>query len=139
MMPCFWIPIDGERLEALVGYIVRGLLFHHWGIALGSDYSVKSYSLTEQGEQTFNRYLSLNAAQRVKGNIGQGVAVYRGVQAVDNPNISMWEVVLFGGFKTVGDDRRTTSTKFGAMTGPLAVIQRAESLVANGLVVPIPS
>jgi hypothetical protein len=34
MMPCLSIPIDGERLEALVGYIVCGLLFHHWGVAL---------------------------------------------------------------------------------------------------------
>jgi hypothetical protein len=139
MMPCLSIPIDGERLEALVTYVVRGLLFHHWGVALGSDYSAEAYSLTKHGEQTFNRYLSLNSAQRVTGDIGQGAAIYRGVQAVDDPNISMWEVVLFGGFKTVGDDRKTTSTRFGAMTGPLAVIQRAESLVANGLVVPIPS
>jgi hypothetical protein len=139
MMPCLSIPIDGERLEALVGYIVRGLLFHHWGVALGDDYSVEAYSLTQHGEQTFNQYLGLNAAQRVAGDIGQGVAVYRGVQAVDNPKISMWEFILFGGFKTVGEDQTSTSTRFGAMTGPLAVIERAQRLVANGLVVPIPS
>jgi len=83
MMPCLSIPIEGERLEALVGYIVRGLLFHHWDVALGSDYSVEVYSLTRHGEQTFDRYLGMNAAQRVTGNVGQGVVVYRGVQAVD--------------------------------------------------------
>jgi hypothetical protein len=137
MVPCLSIPIDGERIEALVGYIVRGLLFHHWDVALGSDYSVEVYSLTRHGEQTFDRYLGMNAAQRVTGNVGQGAMVYRGVQAVDNPKISMWEVSLFGGFKTVGDDPRTPSTKFGAMTGPIAVIERAERLVANGLVMPV--
>jgi hypothetical protein len=139
MMPCLAIPIDGERLEGLVGYIVRGLMFHHWGVALGSDCSVEAYSLTQQGEQTFDRYLGMNAAQRVTGNIGQGATLYRGVQAIDNPNISMWEVSLFGGFKTVGDDQRTSSTKFGAMTGPVAVIERAARVAASGLVIPIPS
>lgn len=137
MMPCLSIPIEGEKIEKLVGYIVRGLLFHHWDVALGNDYSVEVYSLTGHGEQTFDQYLGMNAAQRVAGNIGQGVAIYRGVQAVDNPKISMWEVSLFGGFKTVGDDRWTSSTKFGAMTGPLEVVERAERLVANGLVMPI--
>ncbi|OCK55058.1 hypothetical protein [Bradyrhizobium sp. LMTR 3] len=68
MMPCLAIPIDGERLEALVGYIVRGLMFHQWGVALGSDCSVEAYSLTQRGEQTFNRFLAMHAAQRASGN-----------------------------------------------------------------------
>lgn len=138
-MPSLAIPIDGERLEALVGYIVRGLMFHHWGVALGSDCSVEAYSLTQRGEQTFNRHLAKNAVQRALGNIGQGALLYRGVQAVDNPNISMWEVSLFGGFKTRGDDQRVASTKFGVMTGPLAVIERAARIAASGLNIPIPS
>lgn len=137
-MPCLSIPIDGEKIEGLVGYVVRGLLFHHWNVALGSDYSVEAYSLTGRGGQTFERYLGMRAAQRVTGDIGKSVTLYRGVQALDDPRISMWEVSLFGGFKTVGNDLRTVSTKFGVMTGPIETIERAERLAANGLVVPIP-
>lgn len=136
LVPSLTIPIDGERLEELVGYIVKGLMFHHWGVALASDCSVEAYSLTQRGEQTFDRHLAMNAAQRVSGDIGQGAFTYRGLQAVDNANISMWEVSLFGGFKTFGYDELNSSTKYGVMTGPVAVIQRAERIAASGLLVP---
>lgn len=139
IVPCLAIPVDGERLEGLVGYVVRGLMFHHWRIALGSDCSVEAYSLTQCGEQTFNRHLAKNSAQRAFGNIGQGALLYRGIQAVDDPNISMWEVSLFGGFKTIGGDQRGVSTKFGVLTGPVSVIERAARIAASGLTIPVPS
>jgi hypothetical protein len=34
------LPLDGERLEELVGLILRGLMFHHWGVVLGPDKNV---------------------------------------------------------------------------------------------------
>jgi hypothetical protein len=136
MIPCLAIPIDGHRLEGLVGFIVRGLMFHHWGVPLGADSSVEAYSLTPRGEQTFHRYLGMNAAQHVSDDIGQGALIYRGLQAVDNPTISMWELSLYGGFKTLGDDLRIASTKYGVMTGPVAVIERAAQLAASELVFP---
>lgn len=136
IMPSLAIPIDGERLEGLVGYVVRGLMFYHWGVALGGDCSVEAYSLTRRGEGTFNQHLAMNAAQRVSGNIGQGVLVYRGIQATDNTNISMWDLSLYGGFKIVGDDQQTASTKFGVMTGPIAVIERAARIAASDLLIP---
>ncbi len=136
MVPCRAIPIDAELIEALVGFIVRGLMFHHWGAALGGDCSVEVYSLTQRGEQTFNQHLGMNATQRVAGNVGQGALRYHGMQAVDNPNISMWEVSIFGGLKTVSGDQRIVSTKFGVTTGPVSVVERAARIVASGLVVP---
>jgi hypothetical protein len=60
---------------------------------------------------------------------------YRGAQAVDNPQISFWEVSLYGGLKAERDDR-VTSTKFGVMTGPAAVRERASRAAANGLLLP---
>ena len=135
MIPCLAIPIDGERIEQLVGYVVRGLMFHHWSIALGNDCMVEVHSLTRYGEDFFSRYLALNASQRASGDIGQGALRYRGAQAVDDPQISFWEVSLYGGLKTESDDR-LTSTKFGVMTGPLAVRERADRAAANGLLLP---
>ena len=44
------LPLDGERLEELIGLIVRGLIFHHWGVALGPDMRVDTLSLTKHGE-----------------------------------------------------------------------------------------
>ena len=35
------LPLDGERLEKLVGLMVRGLILHHWGVALGPDMFVE--------------------------------------------------------------------------------------------------
>ena len=135
MVPCLAIPIDGKRIERLVDYIARGLMFHHWGIALGSDCIVDVLSLTRHGEGFFDRHLALNARQRASGDIGQGALRYRGAQAVDNPQISFWVMSLYGGLKTEGDDRMT-STKFGVMTGPVTVRERASRAAEKGLLLP---
>lgn len=125
VIPSMAIPIDGARIEGLVGYIVRGLMFHHWGVALGSDNMVLVNSLTPYGEQFFDQQLNLNARHRVAGDIGQGALVYRAAQGVDNPRVSVWEMSLYGGLKTVGDNDQTASTKFGILTGPVAIHERA--------------
>jgi hypothetical protein len=132
ILPCLAIPIEGERIEQLVGYIVRGLMFHHWSVVLGNDCMVNVLSLTRHGEGFFGHYLGLNANQRALGNIGRGALQYHGAQGVDNPQVSFWVVSLYGGMKTEGDDR-TTSTKFGVMTGPLAARERIDRAAANGL------
>jgi hypothetical protein len=64
------LPLDGERLEELVGLMVRGLVFHHWGVALGPDTSVQTLSLTKHVEAFFTKFDKMNAKQRIENDIG---------------------------------------------------------------------
>jgi hypothetical protein len=126
------VPIDGEKLEQLVAFIVRGLIWHHWGIVLGADCFVEVLSLTSRGEAFFARYRKMRANNRVKGDIGDGALVYEGAQGTDNPQVSVWELTVYGGLKMVGTDDKELTSKFGALTGPSTVKDRAEDRIKRG-------
>jgi hypothetical protein len=128
-IPAMTLPLDGARIQDLVGFTVRGLMFHHWGIALDSDNMVLVHNLTPHGEEVFAHWLRLNARARVTGDIGEGALVYRGAQGVDNPCVSFWEISLYGGLKTMDKDGQTASTKFGILTGPTAINERAQHAI----------
>jgi hypothetical protein len=123
------IPIDGEKVEKLVTFIIRGLMAHHWGIVFGSDCFVDVLSLTSHGEGFFERYKTMRAKAQVKGNIGDGALAYEGSQGTDNPQVSVWKVSLYGGVKMAGADGKEFTSSFGAITGPQAVKDRAEERV----------
>jgi hypothetical protein len=126
------LPLDGERLEQLVGLIVRGLMFHHWGVALGSDMQVDTLSLTKRGEAFFDQYAKLSAKQRIANDIGDGALVYEGAQGVDNDAVSFWKLSLYGGVRMVSGDAKHSMSSFGVMTGPKVIAERAEAKLANG-------
>lgn len=125
------LPLEGERLEALVGMIVRGLMFHHWEVALGSDMVVETISLTKHGEAFFGQYRTANVKQRVSGNIGGGALVYEGAQGVDNDAVSVWKLALYGAMMSSADGKEVAAA-FGVLTGPKAIAERAQQRVARG-------
>ena len=126
------LPLDGKRLEELVGLIVRGLMFHHWEVALGPDMFVDTLSLTQHGERFFAPYLNGRGKQLIKNNIGAGALVYEGVQGIDNDAISMWRLSLYGGIMMDSGDGKHSMSSFGVMTGPKAIAERADQRVARG-------
>ena len=103
-MHALGLPIDGEKVERLVGLIARGLMWHHWSVVLGADCFVDACSLTLFGEAYFARYRSMRAKNRVTGNFGNGALIYEGAQAIDRPQISVWEMALLGGVKMASAD-----------------------------------
>jgi hypothetical protein len=87
------IPLDEERLEELIALMVRGLMFHDWGVALGLDMMVQALSLNKRGETFFDHYTRMNAKQRARGNIGGDALQYDGAQDVDNDAVSFWQLL----------------------------------------------
>jgi len=126
------LPIDGEKVEKLTGFIVRGLMWHHWNIVLGPDNFVDVLSLTPRGEAFFDRYQKMRARDRVRGDIGNGALVYEGAQGIDNPQISIWELSMLGGAKMVGAGDTDFTSKFGVMTGPQSIKHRADERIRRG-------
>jgi hypothetical protein len=120
------VPIDGEKVEKLVGFIVRGLMSHHWNIVLGPDCFVDVLSLTGRGESFFARYRRMRARNRVRANIGNGALVYEGAQGTDNPQVSVWQLSIYGGAKMASAHGADFTSKFGVFTGPQRIKRRAD-------------
>jgi hypothetical protein len=126
------VPIDGEKVEKLVGFIAQGLMWHHWKAVLGPDCFVDVLSLTSSGEAAFQRYTKMNANDRVRDDIGEGALVYEGMQGTDNPQVSVWELSIYGGVKMTSADGKDSMSRFGVLTGPPAIKDRADGRIRRG-------
>ena len=74
----------------------------------------------------------MNAKRRIAQRIGNSALVYEGVQGVDNDAISFWQLSLYGGVTVAAADGQQVSSKFGVMTGPETIVDRANARVASG-------
>lgn len=101
-MPTLTIPFDGRVLQKLFDFIVRGLIFYHWGTALSEQHGVRLIILTEAGEQAFSRFFKINARQQVEGDLGGGTFRYIGKQG-DYPELTAWGFDVYGGLVMAGD------------------------------------
>jgi hypothetical protein len=126
------VPIDGKKVEKLIGLIARGLIWHHWEIVLGPECFVDLLSLTARDEALFQRFAEMNAIHRVKEDIGDGALVYEGAQGTDNPEVSVWKISILGGVKMTAMNDEDSTSRFGVMTGPQAIKDRADERVKRG-------
>jgi hypothetical protein len=131
------LPIDGERLEKWIAFVVRGLMWHHWQVMLGDECFVEVHNMTAIVEKVFTEFSAMNATRRVPETpIGDGAFVYSGAQGVDNPQISVWELSIYGGLKLMGQHANDECTKLGAFTGPKRIQDSAERNMRAGSIIP---
>lgn len=99
------VPIDGKQLEALFAMAARGLIWFYWRLYLNEEYAVETSTLTRIGEQFYDQALfKLNGRNRVRGNIGGGTFIYEGIQAMDDPCLTVWRFAIYGGLAFCGDE-----------------------------------
>ena len=128
LVPSLTVPIDSNKLERLISFITRGLMWHHWNVVLGPDCFVDVHSLTGHCERVFHSFNKMQVKDRVANDIGAGAFVYKGIQGVDNPAVSIWELSIYGGMKMASADGKDLMSKFGVMTGPKRIQDRATEL-----------
>lgn len=112
-VPTMTIPFDSDRLHQLFGFIAKGLLWHHWAVALQAHHDLKVVSLTGFGEASFSTFLGLNAKQRIRCALGNGAFSYEGAQGTDYPEFSIWKISIYGGLKLCGDQTAPTEEVSG--------------------------
>ena len=73
--------------------------------------------------RTLRHLRHLNAHRRVEHNVGNGTFHYWGAQGSDNPQVTVWEISIYGGMRSElsGDG----PNNIGVMTGPKRVRDRA--------------
>ncbi len=66
----------------------------------------------------------MNARGRVQRDLGNGAVSYRGVQAVDTPQLTLWRVTFYGGMLFSGDPvaPQETAGEIAAVTGPRRLV-----------------
>lgn len=113
--PVSTLPIEASKVKALFEFIVRGLAVFHWSSYLDREIEVEVLAVPEGAEDYFDRLLLMNAAAKVKADLGHGTFTYEGSQAVDCPKITVWRIRTYGGLQ-FGDSRQpgAISSCFGA-------------------------
>ena len=89
------VPFDGHQLNRLFALVVRGLAFHHWGLIFDQNHALNASFVSEIARSQFEKLLAMNAT-RVSANLGNGVFVYEGVQANNEPHLTAWRMSLYG-------------------------------------------
>ncbi|MEW5687250.1 MAG: HNH endonuclease [Pseudomonadota bacterium] len=97
------LPIESDQLQALFRYVTRGLIAHHWETVVPASYWVGAGLLTGAGEEIVGPMLHRNGRARVNGSVGGGVFDYTGLQAVDDPALTVWCFTVYGGVTLGGD------------------------------------
>ena len=131
-MNALTVPIDDKKVEKLIELIARGLMGHHWGVVLGPECFVDVLSHTPPYGALFQRFAEMNAIHRVKEDIGDGALVYEGAQGTDNPEVSVWKISILGGVKMTAMNDEDSTSRFGVMTGPQAIKDRADEHAKRG-------
>lgn len=90
------VAADLSGIEKLFQYIVKGLAYHHWKIALGSEHFVRASYLNEVGRSHFDPWFENAVHAKVSQNLGDGAFFYEGVQAADCPELTVWRMSIFG-------------------------------------------
>jgi hypothetical protein len=118
LQPSATLLLDAQKLEGIIRFIVRGLAAYHWETVIPADYAVGVGVWTEEGERLILPALPARGKAVARENWGNGAFEYDGVQAIDDPCLSLWRLKLYGGAVLGGDPAGTTdaSPRIFAMT-----------------------
>jgi len=114
------IPVDPEQVVALFAMVGRALAWFHWQTYLASEHDADALMLTPFGQHYFDRLFGMNARERVQRDLANGAVSYRGVQAVDTPQLTLWRITFYGGMLFSGDPTapEATTREIAIITGP---------------------
>jgi len=93
------LPFDGEKLDALFTLVTRGLAAYHFGVVIPKDYFIGAGALASVAEPFMTSLLMMNARAKVTRSLADGLIRYDGVQATDDPNLTVWRYRIYGGVR----------------------------------------
>jgi len=128
-VPTTSLPLDGEKLEKLFEYIVRGLMWYHWGVLLAKDCVVEVMTPGSKIQKVFDDMHRQRAHARLNENLGNGTFVYRATQGVDNLQVSIWEFSMYGCMHLADAPAfpGEVLSRICAITGPARIFESASA------------
>ena len=98
LIPTTAIPFDAEKLEKLFVFVVKGLMWHHWNVLLGSDCGVQVSIPGAMQKPFYEKLFQHRAKARLDEDLGNGTVKYVSAQGIDKPIISVWKFSLYGAY-----------------------------------------
>ncbi len=114
LLPNRSIPIDVNKLIELFNYIARALANIHFNIRILDD----ELTISSIDFDNIELFLNGKVKNKVSNDLGNGTAVYTGVQAIDNDKVTAWEFSIYGGLQ-IG---RQAARKIVSFTGPRKIL-----------------
>lgn len=128
------IPLDHVPLEELFALIAKGLAWHHWGVVLEPGYSAIARVFPDTAAPFLEEFFfARKAADRVTADVGAGTFAYEGLQATDDPKLTVWSFSIYGGVSFGGDPKLPAekASQIIGITGPNGLIQTLEGKLFN--------
>jgi hypothetical protein len=107
MVRVLTMPLDHERINALIAIIVRGLFNYEFGFALHRYWEarVTNFLPAEEVALLPNMISRLGPnPSKIKHTVGDGTVKYTAWRSRYLKHCSIWQLSLFGGLKVGGDD-----------------------------------
>lgn len=130
------INFDGDILHQFIGFVGRGLLWHHWEKLLPLSCSFRVFTPSATGISFISNLFNLSSNLRVEVQLGDYTVRYKGVMSETDEGVSIWAIQLLGGV-TVSDANRNNifHNSFVVMiTGPPEILERLD--VGNSKPIP---
>lgn len=138
IVPTSTLPVDPEQIQTWMEFVVRGLVWHHFGTLLPpANHFVNVMFVTAAGEEVFQRnVMGLNAKCRVQDSLGGGTFDYEGVQAETPPEVTAWRFRIMGGAVLSGDPKQPNepTSQIIAFTGHRRILSNAARRLYFGAV-----
>jgi hypothetical protein len=118
IVPTMTVPVDAFRLKSLFGYIVRGLMFHHWATYLEAGDPVQVMFLTGEGNQRFREDFAQVDCEVLERDYGRGTFHYIVFRDRKLAQTTAWLFSILGGVCLAsGDPADGVSSTMVAFTG----------------------
>ena len=88
-----------DQIEKYASIVARGLLFHHFNVALDDKHESRGRGILQSAVGEFERLYEEVADEvtAVSGEYASGAFAYRGFVAKKNPQVSSWHIQLYQG------------------------------------------
>lgn len=107
MVPVLTMPLDHERITALIAMIVRGLFRYEYGFPLRTHWETRVTNFLPMDEAAlmpkFIKALG-RAPEKVERAVGDGAVRYTAWHSRWCKYWSVWHLTMFGGLKVGGDE-----------------------------------
>ncbi len=95
------LPFDGKKYAKLFEFILKAMVWHHWGMYINQETFVYSTSLSKFGEDLFEKHIfSLSCENRIMNVLGKDTFRYTGIQVPENNQITFWLFEIYNGLVT---------------------------------------
>ena len=114
------IQIEADRLEAWLGYLTLGLMWHHWEIAAAGRVTIETFLPQDNLRSPLAQALAAKAARRVPAvSIGGGALDYEGALAFGDQITAIWRFTIYGGLQLAGSDARERGSTHYVVVTPV--------------------